>query len=163
MPPKHHPPHKHHHKHPGTHHRIPLPPELASRLEQGLAPLVPDPRERAFALRCVLEEGPAHHRGANAALLLLLLEATRKAGGPWPSQETGKRPRMHLPPHLMEDNPDTSYPVSLPERALRRVTGDDAVTQELVGALLDGPPQHSVANALMVALLEGLIMKEGGA
>ena len=162
MPPHRHPPHPPHHKHHDRQRSAPLPPRLVDLLDARLAAVIPDRHDRVFALRCVLEEGPAHHRGANAALLLLMVEAACAAGGPWPVSAEAESPRMHLPPHLMEDQPSARYPVGMPRAALAAVTGDDALTDELVGALLDGPPQHSVANALMVALLDGILTRAPG-
>ncbi len=159
MPPKHphHPPHH-------LDRRSPLPQDWVKRLDQDLTVVVPDAADRAFALRCVLQEGPEHHRGANAALLLLLVEACKRAGGPWPpAAGGGRQPRMHLPPHLMETNPDARYPVSIPPAALATVAPDPAVAKRLEDALLDGPPQHAVANTLMVALLDGLLRHAGKA
>ncbi|HSP78469.1 MAG TPA: hypothetical protein VLQ93_08065, partial [Myxococcaceae bacterium] len=49
------------------------------RIEALLAPLVPEPQERAFVVRCLLGEGPAHHRGANYVLLALLGQVLEKA------------------------------------------------------------------------------------
>jgi hypothetical protein len=50
----------------------------AEALGKALAPWLPDAAERDFVLRCVFDEGPAHHRGSNAVLLGLLLKLAEK-------------------------------------------------------------------------------------
>lgn len=147
---------------PPHHRRVPSSAVLAfadpAALEAALAPLVPDAQDRAFLVRCVVAEGPAHHRGANWVLLSLLARAVEAAGA-W--RRVGKGAPglavpMHLPPHLRGD--DQSYPLTLPEGPLRRLAPDDARAREaMVDCLTDGPPQHAVANVMMAALLGALL------
>lgn len=123
-------------------------------LDRGLARLVPDARDRSFLLRCVLEEGPAHHRLANHALLRLILdvvEATDAVLAP-----VGSVPvPMRLPPHLRNrERESQTFPLALDVAALRRVGPDPSPWVE---ALLDGPPHHALANALMVNLLGAVL------
>lgn len=133
-----------HHRHHGP--RVALD---RSRLDQGLARLVPDERDRAFLLRCVLEEGPVHHRVANHALLSLVLDVvdatdavvTPAAGVPVP---------MRVPPHLRDEQREASFPVALDPTPLARLAPDPTPWVE---ALLDGPPHHALANVLLVNLL----------
>ena len=51
-----------------------------ARIDQLLAPWLPDAADREFVLRCILDEGPAHHRGANYVLLALLVRISDETG-----------------------------------------------------------------------------------
>jgi hypothetical protein len=123
-----------------------------------LAPFVPDDGERDFVVRCLLDEGPAHHRGANYVLLMLLAQLLD--GAPEPSDDTREVP-MHLPPHLeaeQDDDDQQVYPLRLPLAALDRLAPRGSREQEsMIAALLDGPPQHALANVAIVALLDAIV------
>src|SRR5690606_34314058 len=54
-------------------------------IDAALAGIVPDPHERAFVLRCILEEGPRHHRVASWTLLRLLAAVLGELGGAEPA------------------------------------------------------------------------------
>jgi hypothetical protein len=126
------------------------------RLDGWLAPLVPDAGDRAFVLRCLIGEGPIHHRGANYILLALLGRALQAHGGVQPSPG-GMPVPMRLPPHLASVEDEGAYPITLPVTALRDLAGGDAQQLDaMVDCLTDGPPQHALANVVMVALIEGL-------
>lgn len=127
------------------------------QLDDWLAPLVPDAGDRAFVLRCLIGEGPIHHRGANYVLLALLAQAAQTHGGVRPVQEGAPVP-MRLPPHLADAHEEGSYPVTLPVNALRTLAGGDtAQLDAMIDCLTDGPPQHALANVVMVALIESLM------
>lgn len=165
------PPHRHH-PHPKPHiapHRgIPHPRgSMAAskvlgfvdekRLDQLLAPLVPDAADRTFIVRCVVGEGPIHHRGANYILLTLLAQLLERQ-----PMDTVPRPGvgvpMRLPPHLVDDVEEGVYPLTLPTTALLDLAGGDAGKLDaMVDCLTDGPPQHALANVVMVSLLESLL------
>ena len=120
-----------------------------------LLPWVPDAEDRAFVLRCLLDEGPAHHRGANYVLLRLLgqLLPAPVTASTGPSVEVP----MRLPPHLRGGD-DAVYPLRLPTAALERLAPRDSEAfRAMIEALLDGPPQHALANVAMVALLDTLL------
>ncbi|MDH5206139.1 MAG: hypothetical protein OEW36_10815 [Hylemonella sp.] len=126
------------------------------KLDAWLAPLVPEASDRAFLLRCLIGEGPIHHRGANYILLALLGRALQAQGGVLPTQGGVPVP-MRLPPHLADAHEEGVYPVSLPVHALRELAGGDAQQLDaMIDCLTDGPPQHALANVVMVALIEGL-------
>lgn len=134
------------------------------RIEALLEPWVPDPAGRAFVVRCMLDEGPAHHRGANYILLALLgrlLEAT----APAPVREAPPGPRvpvpMRVPPYHGEDLDHLSYPLPLPTRPLEALGAGPREVEAMVDCLTDGPPQHALANAAMVALLDALLERAG--
>lgn len=128
------------------------PPTLVTdRIERGLARLVPDARDRAFVLRCVLGEGPLHHRLANHALLTLLLDLVDATGAPV-APPAGVPVPMRLPPHLRDGAP-AAFPVTVDPTPLRRL-GDPA---PWIDAVVDGPPHHALANALMVDLLGAVL------
>jgi hypothetical protein len=130
--------------------RIPLDQDV---LDRGLARLVPNARDRTFLLRCVLEEGPAHHRVANHALLRLLLdvvEATDAVLAP----TAGVSVPMRVPPHLRDPGVEQTFPLALDVAPLRRLGADPAPWVE---ALVDGPPHHALANVLMVNLLGAVL------
>lgn len=161
MPP--HKPHKHD-KHDKHHRRHPpasralrfVEPEL---LDQQLSTLVPEKTEREFVRRCLIDEGPVHHRGANYLLLRLLGRVLERVPG-HDAPLAGEEVPMRLPPHLEDEVEEGTYPIPLPTRALRELLGDDASAMEAaIDCLTDGPPQHALANVVMVALLERLLLR----
>lgn len=124
-----------------------------------LAPWVPDMADRAFIVRCLVGEGPIHHRGANYILLALLGQLLRATPSPerQPQSITVAVP-MRLPPHLSDDVPEGVYPLALPTDALLALAGGDSARLDaMVDCLTDGPPQHALANVLMVTLIEHLL------
>ncbi|NVJ07640.1 hypothetical protein HUW63_20650 [Myxococcus sp. AM001] len=134
-----------------------------ARIEALLAPYLPAPQERAFVVRCVLGEGPAHHRGANYVLLSLLgLVLERVAHGDREALDLGASQEvpMRLPPHLARPDDAPSYPLPLPSAPLellaRKGTRD---FEAMVDCLTDGPPQHALANVAMVTLLADLLAR----
>jgi len=135
----------------------------ATRIDALLAPIVPDDDDRAFVVRCILEEGPKHHRGANYVLLSLLgalvekldpvdVESLRAAGTlPVP---------MHVPPHLARPGSMMAYPLALPTAPLARLAPSGGAEQvAMAECLTDGPPQHALANAAMVWLVGAALAK----
>jgi hypothetical protein len=137
------------------------------RIEALLEPWVADRHDRAFLARCLVEEGPAHHRGANYALLLLLERVRRRVcGDPGAADAAagagGERLpfAMRLPPHLEDDREEDEYPLSLPVGALSALGTD---LDAMVDCLTDGPPQHAVANVVMVNLLQAILDALDGA
>jgi hypothetical protein len=136
------------------------------RIEALLAPWVPDPHARAFVVRCMLAEGPAHHRGANYVLLRLLgLALERVPAGAEPSGEPGSvEVPMRLPPHLARVGEAKSYPLALPLGPIERLAARGSRELDaMVDCLTDGPPQHALANVAMVTLIAELLARlEGG-
>ncbi len=127
----------------------------ADRIDAILRPLVPGDRDRAFLLRCILHEGPGHHRGANYILVAMLGDLLEALGEGTSAETLGDvRPvMMRVPPHLAEHAPKR-YPVGIPAAPLRALAGGDAeVADAMIHSLSDGPPQHALANAVMVSLL----------
>jgi hypothetical protein len=125
------------------------------RIDAILRALVPDDAERDFVLRCVLREGPSHHRGANYVLLAMLgelLEALGSVAAPFADADTAPVV-MRVPPHLAKHAPK-HYPLGIPRAPLLALAGGgERKAREMAEALSDGPPQHALANAAMVALL----------
>lgn len=130
------------------------------RIDAVLATLVPDAVDRAFVLRCVVGEGPLHHRGANYILLALLAQAVNRHTEPAELPASpGVQVPMRLPPYLAETVEEGAYPLLLPTRALRELAaGDAAQLAAMVDCLTDGPPQHALANVVMVSLIEKLLL-----
>jgi hypothetical protein len=130
------------------------------RLEKALAPIVPDERDREFVARCILGEGPAHHRAASWALVVLAAEvAARLGAAPLPSA-TGVDAlsvRLRLPPDARDDDDDGSFPLRLPLAPLRTILDDERDVEAMADALTDGPPHHALANAALVALLHQIL------
>lgn len=126
-----------------------------------LRPLVPDAGERSLVLRALLDVGPAHHRGANYVLLRLLglvLKRQHKQAAP-PQPADAVCIPLRLPPHLASGADEAQFPLRLPTRVLELLAKEGS--RELVAmadCLIDGPPQHSLANAMMLALLEALLL-----
>ncbi len=152
MPP---PPHAHRSQSAVT--RFIRPEEIDAILE----PWVPDPEDRRFLTRCLVEEGPLHHRGANFVLLRLLGDLAR-ALSPGPERAApgpGLPVPMRLPPHLRPDGDDDAvYPIRLPVRAVERLAPRGSRDFDaIVDCLADGPPQHAVANVLMATVLDALL------
>lgn len=160
-------PKPHHH---GHHHK---PPHVSfaatkvldfvdeSRLDALLTPLVPNAADRAFVLRCVIGEGPLHHRGANYILLTLLAQAAEQGSSAGaPAGAGGVAVPMRLPPYLAESVDEGNYPLELPTGALLALAGgDQARLAAMIDCLTDGPSQHALANVIMVALIERLLAK----
>ncbi len=135
----------------------------AARIEALLAPYLPDSQARTFVVRCVLGQGPAHHRGANYVLLSLLglvLERVARGDRTTPDLGAPLTVPMRLPPHLARPDDAPSYPLSLPSAPLellaRKGTRD---FEAMVDCLTDGPPQHALANVAMVTLLADLLAR----
>jgi hypothetical protein len=135
-----------------------------SRIDGLLAPWISDVKARAFVVRCILDEGPAHHRGANFVLLSLLGKLVEATGPVAPTVDgASSQPiPLRLPPHLAEETAEKHFPLELPTRPLEhlapRGSPDLAAMAE---CLSDGPPQHCLANAAMVALI-GVLLERAG-
>lgn len=153
---------------PASHHHVPLSAISAltqqARIDAQLARFIEVSEERAFVARCTLDAGPAHHRGADYVLLRLLalalerLEAEAASkDGPESAQESVPIP-MRLPaPHVIS-RADQTYPLRMEISALQELAdGDGRRLAPMIDCLLDGPPQHSLANALMVNALGRLL------
>lgn len=133
-----------------------------ARVDALLLPLVPDVEERAFVLRCLLDEGPAHHRGANYVLVALLGEVVRLLGAPACAPARPSAVPMRLPPHLAAAGEEAYYPLSLDLATLALLApGDSAALEAALDCLTDGPPQHVVANVVMVELIGRLLAAAG--
>jgi hypothetical protein len=129
-----------------------------ARIDALLQSIVPDATDRSFVLRCVLDEGPSHHRGANYVLLALLgTLAERLAAPPLSADQQVAPVSMRLPPHLAKSAPK-HYPLGVPLAPIVALAGGDrGRADDMMDALTDGPPQHALANAAMVAMLARLI------
>lgn len=119
--------------------------------------MVVDARDRAFVMRCILDEGPLHHRVASWALLRMLASLIESSGGS--SQELAAVETaplaMRLPPNVASASDEPEFPIGLPTRLLRETLGD-ADLPLAVECLTDGPPHHALANAAMAWLIEAL-------
>jgi hypothetical protein len=129
----------------------------SSRLDAMLATVVPDEQDRSFVVRCILGEGPAHHRGTNYVLLMLLGRVVEGLGG---ADMDALRARGTLPvpmkvsPHLARPGSLMSYPLDLPTAPLEKLAPVGSLDQAaMAGCLTDGPPQHALANAAMMWLI----------
>ncbi|HVY62350.1 MAG TPA: hypothetical protein VHF22_11890 [Planctomycetota bacterium] len=134
------------------------------RIDRLLAPWVADARDRAFVVRCLLGEGPAHHRGANYVLLALLglLLPPASPGGAAPpalAADDGAVPvPLRLPPHLADGVESPDFPLRMPTAPLELLAPRaSSAFAAMIDCLVDGPPQHALANAAMVALLGRLL------
>jgi hypothetical protein len=129
----------------------------SSRIDSLLAGVLPDGEDRAFVVRCILGEGPKHHRGANYVLLRLLgmLVDELGAGDMNPLRARGTLPvPMKVPPHLARPGSLMAYPLGLPTAPLERLAPSGSVDlAAMADCLTDGPPQHALANAAMIWLL----------
>jgi hypothetical protein len=133
-----------------------------ARVDAILAPWIEDPQERAFVVRCLLREGPAHHRGSNFVLLALLGQLV-EAGGrvEAPAGGSARAVPLRLPPHLADDCGDKGvFPLQIPTAVIERLAPAGSTAHEaMIDCLTDGPPQHSLANAAMVCLIDILLRR----
>lgn len=134
----------------------------ASRISALIEPWVPDAQSREFVVRCLLGEGPAHHRGANYVLLRLLgqvLERLPAHAATKPSE--GLQVPMRLPPHLAQTLEQAqAYPLPLPKAPLELLAPEGSRDFDaMVDCLTDGPPQHALANVAMVTLISEILLR----
>lgn len=127
-------------------------------VEQLLAPWLREPADRAFVARCIVEEGPIHHRGSSYALLRMLGLALAAAGGPPEGSGEAAPIALRLPPHLQQGSAEQVFPLGVPLAPLERLAprGSAAFTA-LLECLRDGPPHHALANAAMACMIEALL------
>jgi len=135
----------------------------AARIDALLAPIVPDTEDRAFVVRCILGEGPTHHRGANYVLLMLLgqLAPDLSAADVDALRARGTLPvPIKVPPHLERPQSLMAYPLGLPTGPLDALAPAGSQDQAaMVDCLNDGPPQHALANAAMMWLIGAAIAR----
>lgn len=125
-----------------------------------LQPLLSDAGDRAFVVRCLIGEGPLHHRGANYILLSLLSQVTQLTSSVRPLNTESVPVPLRLPPHLEEAVNDPHYPLSLPVGVLKKMAGGNPQKlAAMIDCLTDGPPQHALANVVMVTMLSAQIEK----
>lgn len=109
-------------------------------------------------LRCILEEGPRHHRVASWALLQMLAAVIAELDAPSsvdPKASDAAPVPIRLPPAVARSADDGEFPIGVPRRLLERaLSRDDAAMA--IDALSDGPPHHALANAAMAWLLEAV-------
>jgi hypothetical protein len=134
-----------------------------SRIDSLLAGVLPDSEDRAFVVRCILGEGPKHHRGANYVLLRLLGMVVDELGGgdiaALAARGTLPVP-MKVPPHLARPGSMMAYPLGLPTAPLERLAPGGSVEQAAMAeCLMDGPPQHALANAAMLWLVGAALQR----
>lgn len=134
-----------------------------SRVDGLLRALVPDDQDRAFIVRCIVDSGPAHHRGANYVLLALLDRVLQKRGlVPKPPAGNTAPVPMRIPPHLADKRSPQAFALALPTAPLEALAGGDPQTlAAMIDCVIDGPPQHALANVAMVALLGRLLEDDG--
>ncbi len=154
------PPHHHHHDRAAA-SAIALVLD-ADRLARVLEPWVPDAGERTFLVRCIIGEGPIHHRGASYALIALAGEIAARLGvSSPPADRAGVSVPMRLPPHLERPGVEPQvYPLRLDADGLDRLAGGkDGIRQVLTDALTDGPPHHALANVALLNLLSAILRR----
>jgi hypothetical protein len=126
-------------------------------INAGLAEVVPDARERAFVLRCILEEGPRHHRVASWTLLRLLAAVLAELGDARPTATRGASEPlgMRLPPSVVASSDDAQFPIGIPTSMVNEVMSRREVELALE-CLRDGPPHHALANAAMAWMIQAI-------
>lgn len=133
------------------------------RIAALVADSVADPASCAFIVRCILDEGPVHHRGDNYVLLALLGEVLARL----PDSATTSAPEggsfpvpMRIPPAHQAGSEPKAYPIAIPLAPLALVDGGTpAHRATLAECLADGPPHHALANAMMVRLLHAILLR----
>lgn len=133
------------------------------RVDEILRSWVPDDEDRAFVVRCLLDEGPAHHRGSNWILLALLAELAGDVPPSRPPADRAVAVPIRVPPHLVDGGHSPDFPLSFPRDALERLApGDERAQEAMIDCLIDGPPQHALANAAMLCLIDAALRKTRG-
>jgi hypothetical protein len=134
-----------------------------AQIDALLVAILPEEDDRAFVVRCILGEGPVHHRGANYVLLMLL---DRLVGKVSPDDVATLRARgtlpvpMKVPPNLERPNSIMAYPLSLPTAPLELLApAGSAEHTAMIDCLTDGPPQHALANAAMLWLIAAALAR----
>lgn len=163
MPP---PPHHGRHGHHGHHDRaassaISLVLD-ADRLMCILAPWIPDAGERAFVVRCIIGEGPIHHRGASYALIALAgAIAERLGASAIPLGEEAVQVPMRQAPHMERHAHESPvYPMALdPSGIIYLAGGQTGDSQALTDAVTDGPSHHALANVALLNLLAAILRR----
>lgn len=125
-----------------------------------LAPWLPDVGERAMIVRCLLDVGPAHHRGSNYVLLRLLGLLLKQHGmGPNSQQLREMAPiRLRVPPTVDTTSEPAAYPLGIPTAVIERLAPHGSrAWLAMIDCLSDGPPQHSLANAAMLLVIDALL------
>jgi hypothetical protein len=136
----------------------------ADRLVHILEPWLPDADERTFVVRCIVGEGPIHHRGASYALLALAGAVADRLGSPGPGPGGADLAvPMRLPPHLERHDQDPpAYPLRLDPAGLDLLAGGkEDVRRALIDAVTDGPPHHALANVALLNLLAAILRRIG--
>lgn len=129
-------------------------------IEDLLEPWLPDAGERSMIVRCLLNVGPAHHRGSNYVLLRLLGLLIRQHGMvPNPQQCLEMAPiRLRVPPTVDTTSEPPAYPLGIPTSVLERLAPPGSrAWLAMIDCLSDGPPQHSLANAAMLLVIDALL------
>lgn len=128
-------------------------------IEALLEPFVPDAGDREWVVRCVLDAGPAHHRGANYVLLALLGRVLERLPPAEPATEAPQATPvpMRVGPH---DHGGEVYPLGVPRDVLDALAPAGSRQQAaMIDCLTDGPPQHALANAAMVQLIREILRR----
>jgi len=133
------------------------------RIGSLVAAYVHDPAACEFIVRCLLDEGPIHHRGDNFVLIALLGEVLDRlppvAGGDPGAGDSFPVP-MRIPPAHHTGAEPKAYPLAIPQAPLALVDGGDPARRSyLAECLADGPPHHALANAMMVNLLHVILQR----
>jgi len=151
------PPHHHHDRTAASAIALVLDPE---RLARVLEPWVPNASERTFLVRCIIGEGPIHHRGASYALLAVAGLIAERLGISAPATDAaGLHVPMRLPPHLEQPGQEPpAYPIRLDPSGLDRLAaGNAGISQVLTDAVTDGPSHHALANVALLNLLSAIL------
>lgn len=125
-----------------------------------MARWIADANECAFVTRCIVNTGPAHHRAANYVLLRLLAQVlerlTDKSNRHDEAESVPVPIRVPTPGALAME--EKVYPLQMSLAPLKRLAeGDPQRLAAMIDCLLDGPPQHALANAAMVNVLGFLL------
>ncbi|NUP12395.1 MAG: hypothetical protein HOW73_40640 [Polyangiaceae bacterium] len=119
-----------------------------------------DRRDAEFVARCIVGEGPAHHRAASWALLVVAAEIAERLGckpGPKTQAPDTVSVALRLPPGAARD--DDTFPLAMPLAPLRAIVEPSRHVEALADALVDGPAHHALANAALVALFARILEK----
>ncbi|MBA3846553.1 MAG: hypothetical protein H0X45_07905 [Planctomycetes bacterium] len=131
------------------------------RVKRALASWIADEGDRTFVARCILDEGPIHHRGASYVLIALAAAIAERVGAVAASGVSDIAVPMRQSPHL--DRPGHQppcYPLRLDPSVLDLVAeGDEGARAALADAVTDGPPHHALANVALLNLLAAILRR----
>lgn len=143
----------HHHHH---HHWDELPDAVQDKTEEIEAFLGGSKRVRRLC-RFAFHDGPHHRRTSNGVIAGVAMHLAKITGGQGEFEDDGSSIGVdfHVPPHLRGRLNRETASFQMPTRLLSEVFGSEDL-DEVVDALMDGPPHDGAANLILLLLLQSI-------